>query len=114
MSRNSYHLAVPIRLNQCRTKLTAALDHDNTIRSLQGAWLVEIEELGSLKSTRLVERVKSFISTKVDELTPKYSNFKQAFPRRCVFIGTSNPGEFLPGDTGDTRFFPINTPGPGV
>lgn len=76
---------------------------------LQGAWIAELGELASLSRTEEA-RLKSFITLEEDVWIPKYSNFVQRAARRTVFLGTVNPEEpYLKGQTGNTRFLPIQT-----
>ena len=89
--------------------LTTSLDTKEAALSIQGAWIVEIEEMGTIrKSTR--EKVKAFVSARADDLVPKYSNDREAYPRRNVFIGTTNDTSYLPSETGgdsNSRWFPV-------
>lgn len=73
---------------------------------LIGSWIVELGELASFNSTE-TEKVKSFISAKFDKIRLPYSVIPQKYYRTCVFIGTTNNGEFLSDLTGNRRFFPI-------
>ena len=71
------------------TSLTTALDTKEAALSLLGCWVCEIEEMGSIRrSTR--ERIKSFVSSRVDYVITKYANDRESFPRMNVFIGTTN------------------------
>ena len=73
---------------------------------LIGSWIIELGELASFNSTE-TEKVKSFISAKFDKIRLPYSVIPQKYYRTCVFIGTTNNGEFLSDLTGNRRFFPI-------
>ncbi|WP_172373532.1 virulence-associated E family protein [Sporosarcina jiandibaonis] len=73
---------------------------------LIGSWIIELGELASFNSTE-TEKVKSFISAKFDKIRLPYSVIPQKYHRTCVFIGTTNNGEFLNDLTGNRRFFPI-------
>jgi len=76
---------------------------------LIGSWIVELGELSSLNSTN-TEKVKSFISARFDKIRLPYATIPQKYYRTCVFIGTTNNGQFLNDLTGNRRFFPIPLP----
>lgn len=73
---------------------------------LIGSWIVELGEMASFNSTE-IEKIKSFISARFDRFRMPYAAITQKHPRTCVFIGTTNNGEFLNDLTGNRRFFPI-------
>lgn len=75
-------------------------------QQLQGSWIVEIGEMSAMKKTD-VELTKQFISTSKDHYRDSYGRIASDHPRKCVFVGTSNPSEFLKDKTGNRRFFPI-------
>lgn len=76
---------------------------------LIGAWIIELGELSSFNDTK-IETMKGFISAREDKIRLPYDKITQRFPRTCVFIGTTNPGQYLKDATGNRRFFPIPTP----
>lgn len=76
---------------------------------LIGAWIIELGELSSFNDTK-IETMKGFISAREDKIRLPYDKITQRFPRTCVFIGTTNPGQYLKDTTGNRRFFPIPTP----
>ena len=89
--------------------LSTGLDSKEAHMLLQGAWLVELEEMTTLRRTE-ESRLKGFITLEHDAYIPKFSNFVLTVPRRAIFIGTHNPegdGTFLNGQTGNTRFLPL-------
>lgn len=73
---------------------------------LQGVWLVEIAELQAFGKSD-VARIKQFISTRDDRYRAAYGHRPASHPRRCVFVGTCNPGVFLRDPTGGRRFWPV-------
>ena len=76
---------------------------------LIGAWIIELGELSSFNDTK-IETMKGFISAREDKIRLPYDKITQRFPRTCVFIGTTNPGQYLKDTSGNRRFFPIPTP----
>lgn len=75
---------------------------------LQGAWIVELGELASLKKADL-EQIKHFITKSEDRYRVAYGRRVEDFPRQCVFFGTTNHKNFLKDPTGDRRFWPLTT-----
>lgn len=82
---------------------------DNEIemaRRMRGKLVGEIGELRGLHS-REIEHIKAFITRTHEEWVPKYREFSVKFPRRLVFIGTTNNDEFLADETGNRRWLPL-------
>lgn len=75
-------------------------------RKMRGCLVAEIGELHGLHTTA-IERIKAFVTRTHENWVPKYKEFAVTFPRRLVFIGTSNEIEFLADDTGNRRWLPI-------
>ena len=75
-------------------------------RQMRGRLVGELDELRGL-SKRDVEHVKSFASRSHESWIPKYCEQTYTYPRRCVFIGSTNADEFLVDETGNRRFLPI-------
>ena len=78
------------------------------VEALLGNVLIEYAELGDVGWN--IESVKAFISTRTDKVRLAWRTDSEVMPRRCVFVGTSNPkgcGE-LPNDpTGNIRFIAV-------
>lgn len=75
-------------------------------RRMRGKLVIEIGELRGLHS-RDMETIKEFITRTHESWVPKYQEFAQKYPRRCVFIGTTNQEEFLADPTGNRRWLPV-------
>jgi hypothetical protein len=75
-------------------------------RKMRGKLTIEIAELRGLH-TRDNEHIKSFMSRPVEIWTPKYKEFTTSYPRRSMFIGTSNEDEILADKTGNRRWLPV-------
>jgi len=84
------------------------LEHrdDNLARALRGKLVGELGELRGLM-TKDAEAIKAWITRTHEEWIPKYMEFATKFPRRLVFIGTTNSDEFLADDTGERRWLPV-------
>lgn len=74
-------------------------------RKMRGKLVAEIAELRGLK-TRAVEGILSFVSRRFEEWVPKYREFSTSFPRRLMFIATTNEDEFLDGVRKHRRWLP--------
>ncbi|WP_431212289.1 VapE domain-containing protein [Puia sp. P3] len=75
---------------------------------LQGVWIIEMGELAGLKKAE-VGTVKHFISKTADRFRAAYGKKVMDCPRQCVFLGTTNDGEFLRNDAnGNRKFWPIS------
>lgn len=84
------------------------IEGDNAVEKLRGMWMVEMAELLSVKKAKEVEAVKSFVTSTVDTIRPKYARETEQRPRVCVFAGTTNDMDFLSDPTGNRRFIPIH------
>lgn len=74
---------------------------------ISGPWIVEFSELDAISSKKDTERVKSWLTRRVDRFRPPYGRAVVDIPRRCVFSGTSNIEQFLRDETGGRRFWPV-------
>lgn len=73
---------------------------------LRGVWINEIGELTALNKSEAAA-IKQFMSKKEDIYRAPYARRTESFPRRGVFIGTSNEDAFLRDQTGNRRFLPV-------
>lgn len=74
---------------------------------VQGVWLVELGELEAFNRSE-IGRVKQFLSQQEDIFRAAYGRHIEWHPRRCIFFGTSNNGEYLRDKTGNRRFWPVD------
>ena len=86
--------------------LSMGLESKEAHLQIQGSWIAELTELDSLSRSE-ESRIKAFITMTQDDFVPKYSNVRKSSPRRTIFIGTTNEGEYLRGLSGNTRFIPV-------
>ena len=82
---------------------------DNLARLMRGRLIAEIGELRGL-NTKDLESIKAFVTRQQENWVPKYREFAISYPRRTVFIGTTNNNEFLSDETGNRRFLPVRAP----
>lgn len=92
----------------CSVNLANTRDADQS-RLLRGKLIGEIGELRGL-GTRDAESIKDWVTKRTEEWTPKFKEHNVRYPRRCVFIGTTNERDFLSDPTGNRRWLPIETP----
>lgn len=79
---------------------------DNLSRLMRGKLIAELSELKGLHN-RDIEAVKSFVTRRHEQWIPKYREFATTFPRRLLFMGTTNADVFLADVTGNRRWLPI-------
>lgn len=78
----------------------------DSYQQLRGKWCIEMGELSNIKG-REVEKVKKFLSARVDSYRPSYARSVQDFPRQCVFVGSTNDKQYLTDPTGARRYWPV-------
>ena len=88
----------------------ANLNDKGTYESLLGQWIVEWGELAALKKGER-EQVKLLLSKQTDTFRGAYQKRTLPYPRRCIFIGTTNDETFLNDSTGARRFLIIDCHG---
>lgn len=74
--------------------------------NLQGAWIVEISELSTLRKSDS-ETYKAFFSRQSDRVRAPYGMRWEDNKRQCIFIGTTNSDAYLKDKTGNRRFWPV-------
>ena len=87
-------------------EISLAEKDEDLARKMRGRLVGEIGELRGLH-TKELESIKAFITRTHENWIPKYREFATQFPRRLVFVGTTNQDEFLSDDTGNRRFLPV-------
>jgi len=76
--------------------------------AVRGCWCREWPELEGLDKSS-VTRVRSFLSSRWDDFRAPYGRGMQRAPRRCFFVGTTNPPQFgyLVDEEGNRRMLPV-------
>ena len=77
----------------------------DVVDKMLGKWIIEMPELKALSGDR--EANKAFLTQQIDHERLSYDPRSSCFPRRCVFIGTTNESEYLRDDTGERRYWPV-------
>lgn len=70
-------------------------------------WLVELGEINDTLKKEKLDRLKSFVTSRTDNLRKPYKRAAETIPRRTVFIGTVNGEGFLKDATGERRYWVI-------
>ena len=84
-----------------------AVEGQPAIEQLQGKWICEISELLALTKNKDQESVKAYITRAVDSYRKPWDKTVTEFPRRCIFVGTSNDSSPLVDKTGNRRYYPV-------
>ena len=78
----------------------------DSVLNMRGVWALELGELSGMRQAD-VELLKEFISRSTDRIRVPYGKRTEAFPRQCIFIGSTNKDYFLRDTTGNRRFWPV-------
>lgn len=71
-----------------------------------GSWIVELGELASCRKTD-IESARNFITHRNDVMRLPYGRSIVSFPRRCVYIGTTNASQPLNDREGNRRYWVV-------
>ncbi|PHM53073.1 ATPase [Xenorhabdus hominickii] len=88
------------------TEISFAEKDDDLARKMRGRLVAKISELRGL-NTKEQEAIKAFVTRTPENWIPKYREFATQFPRRTLFVGTTNEDEFLDDKTGNRRWLPV-------
>lgn len=83
------------------------IEGQQAIEQLQGKWICEIGELLALTKNKEQEAAKAYITRAIDSYRKPYEKNVSEFPRRCIFIGSTNDSQFLIDKTGNRRYYPV-------
>jgi predicted P-loop ATPase len=75
---------------------------------LDGVWMHENADLAGMKRAD-VEQIKAFASRQTDRARPAYGRVREDRPRRSIEWGTTNNKVYLLSQTGNRRFWPLET-----
>lgn len=79
---------------------------DEQLRS-HSAWINEVQEIKF--NTGQIQDVKRYITDTTDNIRKPYEPASEIFPRKFVLCGTTNDDDFFVDDTGNRRFWVIET-----
>ena len=92
---------------ECFCSISFSEDEDKIARKMRGKMVAEIPELHGLR-TRELEFIKSFTSRQDEMWVPKFKEYTTTYPRRLIFIGTTNDTDLLSDSTGERRWLPVH------
>jgi predicted P-loop ATPase len=75
---------------------------------LEGTWMHENADLAGMKRAE-VESTKAFASRQVDRARRSYGRVREDIPRRSVEWATTNNKQYLQSQTGNRRWWPLET-----
>lgn len=81
------------------------LDDKDAMQALQGAWIVNSDEMNAMRSADRMELAKNYLTRRWDRYRAPYARTFTTVPRRCIFVGTSNAKQILHDPTGNRRFW---------
>jgi predicted P-loop ATPase len=70
------------------------------------SWIIEMPELSVFRHSEDLRR-KAFFSQRVDHFRPPFGRVIEEYPRRCIFVGTTNDDQYLTDPTGHRRYWPV-------
>lgn len=71
---------------------------------LQGKWIIEMSEITNVIKSE-IEDMRGFLTRRVDQFRPSYGRQQVNRPRRCVFAGSTNRGDYLKDPNGERRLW---------
>lgn len=83
-----------------------SIDNPKIAEQLQGVWILEIAELSAFNRTTR-ERVKHFVAQRIDRFRVSYGHRAENFARQCIFVASTNKMDFLTGEDGNRRYWPV-------
>ena len=76
----------------------------NDLMLVRKNWIIELPEFEQYTQRHHSSKLKSFISRQVDEYRVPYGHQVESYPRRSLFVGTTNRIDFLSDHTGERRY----------
>ena len=84
-----------------------AIGDKDSYMTIAGSLIVEFAELSSVRRSKDVESVKSFITQAEDKFRAPYGRVVKTVKRRCVLAGSVNDSQYLSDPSGNRRFWPV-------
>jgi putative DNA primase/helicase len=80
----------------------------DAMQLLRGVLIACMDEMASMRKADVMEIAKNYITRRFDRYRPTYGRSVVTVPRRCIFVGTSNPRQILTDPTGNRRFWCVD------
>jgi Virulence-associated protein E len=87
-----------------------AQNSQRQMEHMEGGWLCEIADLDGMRRAETTY-VKAFMSRQFDKSRMAYRHLTEERGRQCVFFATTNEAKFLRDETGNRRWWPVQTNG---
>lgn len=71
------------------------------------SWIIELAELASLRRSD-DDATKAFITRRKDTFRPPFGRVVEDFPRRAIFVATTNDHDYLSTGKGKRRWLPVH------
>jgi predicted P-loop ATPase len=84
----------------------AELGTKDSAMQMAGVWCIEIADLAAMKRAD-VDKIKAFITRKIDRFRPPYGKNIIEVARRSILISTTNLDDWNKDETGGRRFWPV-------
>lgn len=81
------------------------IDKDTQMQATE-AWFVELSELASVSKATL-HSLRGYLTKRVDQIRVPYAESHEDYPRRCVFVGTTNDDQPLIDPDGNRRYWVV-------
>ena len=88
------------------TDMPIDITNKDSLMLVARRWIVELTELETLKPDQ-VRSLKGFFSRRSDTFRRPYGRNDADYPRRAVFIGTTNESAYLSDPTGNRRYWTV-------
>lgn len=82
------------------------IDKDTQMQATE-AWFVELSELASVSQATL-HSLRGYLTKRVDQIRVPYAESHEDYPRRCVFVGTTNDDQPLIDPDGNRRYWVVS------
>jgi putative DNA primase/helicase len=79
----------------------------DALAQMQGKWAYEMAEMDAHRKADDTE-FKMFLTTQVDRVRWHYGKRAEDVPRQCIFVGTTNMGQYGKDETGMRRIWPAH------
>ncbi|SFM21546.1 Predicted P-loop ATPase and inactivated derivatives [Shimia aestuarii] len=78
--------------------------HKDASEYMAGKWIIEMSELTNVLKSE-VEDMRRFLTRRVEQFRPSYGRNEVTRPRRAVFCGSTNRGDYLKDAEGERRLW---------